>query len=309
MTTIGSRSPVEALLTFDSNLAVPFVLQADEVEAILEGGVTYEHQRELADKHVADLADVMANGEWIEGANNLVFAPNGDGRLRLVDGQHRLNAYLRFLEDGGEPFRWCFMRTENIDASTVYGRLDSLEKKRPHSVVATTMGFPKAMGNLIKVCLGAAAYGMVYENGGAWPSLFSAKPGGPKRARTIPYRDRKAWVDGRLNAFTAVKGIFERVPAEYRRARLVMSSARVLPLVVCTIHEDKTGESVERWRKVVHEGDQPLFAEITDKHEMIVRDRPTQVVRYIARAWNGDARKRGTLAPVTVVTPTGKLVI
>ena len=58
-------------------------LNHEDVAGLLDGDVAYENQRALDPKHVADLADVMGQGEWLPEAATLMFAANGDGRLRL----------------------------------------------------------------------------------------------------------------------------------------------------------------------------------------------------------------------------------
>ena len=90
------------------------------------------------------------------------------------------------------------MQVVKGDASTVYGRLDALSKKRSASVVANTVGLHEGMQSLISVCFSAANFGMIYLNGGVSPYTYQtnsriAKP----RPRTVPYRDREKWVKDR----------------------------------------------------------------------------------------------------------------
>ena len=125
---------------------VVVALSADDVAFLQSEPVRYERQRDLDERHVADLADVMTAEEWLSQANRLIFAPNGSDAPRLVDGQHRLAGYAKYLRDGGDPLKYTWsLGYINEDANTVYGRLDALGKKRPHSVVARTMGLPDSM--------------------------------------------------------------------------------------------------------------------------------------------------------------------
>ena len=260
-------------------------LNREDVAELLDADSVYENQRALDLKHVADLADVMKQGEWLPEAATLMFALNGDGRLRLVDGQHRLNAYRVGLEDESvEPFIWA-MQVVTGDASTVYGRLDALAKKRTASVVANTVGLHEGMQSLISVCFSAANFGMIYLNGGASAYTYQRIPGAKPQPRTVPYRDRERWVKDRLAQFLTVAGLMQKVPAVYRAARTVLRNARVLPLMVETLRYDSEAEA--RWRSLLHEGMPPdLFSPITVRRQD-EKGRAWLHPRRIAAAWIG----------------------
>ena len=260
-------------------------LNHEDVAKLLADEVVYEHQRSLDTKHVADLADVMKQGEWLPEAATLMFAVNGDGRLRLVDGQHRLNAYSKAMEDESvEPFEWA-MQVVIGDASTVYGRLDALAKKRTASVVAHTVGLHEGMQSLVGVCFSAANFGMIYLNGGASAYTYQRIPGAKPQPMTTPYRDREKWVKDRLSEFLTAAGLMQKVPAVYRPARTVLKNARVLPLMIETLRHDSEAEA--RWRSLLHEGMPPdLFSTMTVKRQD-ERGHAWLRPRRIAAAWSG----------------------
>ena len=259
-------------------------LNREDVAGMLDGDAAYENQRVLDLKHVADLVDVMQQGEWLPEAATLMFAVNGDDRLRLVDGQHRLNAYRQALEDESvEPFEWA-MQVVKGDASTVYGRLDALAKKRTASVVANTVGLHEGMQSLVGVCFSAANFGIIYRNGGVSPYTYQRIPGAKPQPRTVPYRERETWVKDRLAEFLTAAGLMQKVPAVFRPVRTVLRNARILPLMVETLRHDDGAEA--RWRDLLHNGEpSDLLAIVTTKRKDETGSAHLRP-RRIAAAWD-----------------------
>jgi hypothetical protein len=96
-------------------------LSAVEMNRVLEN-CGYEHQRNVSERHVAVLADLMKRGRW-QPKSQIDFAVL-DGRYILINGYHRAYAQVR----SGKPIVWNIalhkVRAEN-DLRSLYHAFDT----------------------------------------------------------------------------------------------------------------------------------------------------------------------------------------
>ena len=221
----------------------------------------------------------------------------------MVDGQHRLTAYGKALEgESVEPFAWA-MQVVKGDASTVYGRLDALAKKRPASVVANTVGLHAGMQSLVNVCFSAANFGMLYLNDGEPPCTYQRIPGSKPQPMTTPYRDREKWVKDRLSEFLTAAGLMQKVPAAFCPVRTVLKNARVLPLMIETLRHDDGAEA--RWRDLLHNGEPSDILAIATTKRLDEKGRAHLRARRIAAAWDGQKAPASTGKEIVVELAEG----
>ena len=87
----------------------------------------YERQRTVNRHYVGYYAQMMTNGEWVEGTEiAIAYAPNGDGHLHghLVNGQHRLMAVV----EAGVPIDFTtktFVCDDDEEIAKLYGMIDT----------------------------------------------------------------------------------------------------------------------------------------------------------------------------------------
>ena len=119
----------------------------------------FEHQRDLDWGHIAHLADLMHNDEFL-GISQLSFAVNGDGLLRLVDGNHRLHAAIEYWakSDNDEviPFTAQVLAQSPSEA---YAQLDSAVKVRSSAVIGTALQLPVPK-NILRPALSISKYAL-----------------------------------------------------------------------------------------------------------------------------------------------------
>lgn len=87
----------------------------------------YDRQRNVNKQYVSHYAQMMTNGEWVDGTEiAIAYAPNGDGKLHghLVNGRHRLLAVI----EAGMPISFVvkdFKCESDEEVAKIYGATDT----------------------------------------------------------------------------------------------------------------------------------------------------------------------------------------
>ena len=208
--------------------------------------MAFEHQRDQDFKHIGNLADVLDHGEWV-GKSLLLFARDIEGRLWLIDGQHRLRAHAEYARrsNSAAEHEWVVQVVSDIPPEEAYARLDAMQKKRPAAVVARALQL-KVPAFLIKTCLSAAAYGIRYRS----KADDKTEVAGSKVVIDTPYRDRRDYIHERHSAFEAAGKIMFGLSANDSRVRAAVASARILPICIETIMTSAE-KATSFWRGVL----------------------------------------------------------
>ena len=252
----------------------------------------FERQRHADKGHVAALADLMEHDEW-HGSSMLLFCRQ-NGKIVLVDGQHRLRAYHESVARGAPERVWVAQIVEGIPED-VYASLDALQKKRPNSVVGEALGFDGLNPRLVRSCMGIANQALAYrieEPGFPVPELETMAG---KARMQHPQRDRRAYVNSRYGAFRALSGAVDvKTDRAGARTRSVLLTVRVGPIVVETLHHEPD-TALPFWSSVVSgthpDGMIPDQAQqVRDICLLAIPPRATRPALYkareIARQWN-----------------------
>ena len=242
----------------------------DEASAILER-FSFERQRYADFRHIGMLADMMRNGEFVEGSQ-LTFCTNGGGRHVLIDGQHRLRASvmadmemswaIRALSGGGTPEGW-------------YVLLDGQMKNRPASVVGRAVGFQNITGAMAASVIGAASI----QN--RWDTEYTLPPGCSKP----PTRDNISRVHSRLGSFRVADGLLASAKGPIKRK---LFSAQILAIFAETLAGAEDSAAAQAFWSATLQGRTELGLELRDK---IIAGAPTKapqtyMARLVASFWN-----------------------
>ena len=238
-------------------------LTAKDAARIVEH-MGFERQRNADRRHIANLKNYMDDGEWIE-PSNLIFSANGDGRLRLVDGQHRLRAFIEHATDcdlraadGADPtrFKWSVTVTD-ANPANAYAALDSVGRVRPAKVIgdALRLAVPDTlMGQALPSARKALAY-MGVDN---TVTVYGVKDGarddkGKPMHALIPMSAVRDYLAARGAAYTAMGKVVANPAGRDERSVVgKMKQARVLPICIETIHA--FGEEAEEYWSAVVKG-------------------------------------------------------
>ena len=204
----------------------------------------FERQRDVDQKHVGNLADVIEHDEWV-GRSMLLFAKNGDGRMWLIDGQHRLRAHAEHAKrTNSASAREWIVQVVTGEPREAYARMDAMQKKRPAGIVAAALGL-QVPTQLIKTCLSAAAYAIRYQEA----TTTKTEVLGSSVVLDVPYRDRREYVASRDAAFRKVGECISGLTANDNRVRSALTSARIMPILLETIA--KEGSAFDFWRQAL----------------------------------------------------------
>lgn len=220
-------------------------LTGEEAQLILdERG--FENQRVRDINHVLDLQTMMDNGDW-KGETLLTFAKNGDGRIHLVDGQHRLAAFVEHARKQDDDTTMGFLINVVDDVPfEVYAHLDAMQKKRPAAVVAEALGL-SVHRDLLKVCLSAAAYAMRYSG-----FTLKRKIGERNASGNVPYRNRRQYLEMRKSALERAGKLLDLQGGgdAARAIKKYLTQSRVLPVVLETLNAE-SDEGFDFWTGVI----------------------------------------------------------
>ena len=250
--------------------------------------MAFEHQRDQDFKHIGNLADVLDHGEWV-GKSLLLFARDIEGRLWLIDGQHRLRAHAEYARrsNSAAEHEWVVQVVSDIPPEEAYARLDAMQKKRPAAVVARALQL-KVPAFLIKTCLSAAAYGIRYRS----KADDKTEVAGSKVVIDTPYRDRRDYIHERHSAFEAAGKIMFGLSANDSRVRAAVASARILPICIETIMTSAE-KATSFWRGVLSGQDASDAARYVRDRMLeavpaTVKNKPLVKAIAAARGWNAE---------------------
>lgn len=103
----------------------------------------YERQRPISRSHIQLLAETMRRGNWMPGGQ-IAFGVL-DGRLHLINGQHRLNAVVEAERDC--EFQVVLLPVDTPEAlHSLYYRFDTEQRARSLPEILTAVGFPDKHG-------------------------------------------------------------------------------------------------------------------------------------------------------------------
>ena len=217
--------------------------------------MSFERQRHADAKHIAELADMIRHGEWV-GSSMIVMARNGDGKLRLVDGQHRLRA----LYDAGVEEMPFVVQLIDGDAAEAYARLDAKQKVRSGSVVADALGYGSRFSSQVtRALFSVVSWAMTFE--GTHPGKAQVNlrhPNDPKAVKnrtvrpSIPHRDLRAWIDDEP-ALDIYNNIVSGADNLYTKTKRSMLSGRCGAVVVLTL-KGSPDLATEFWADTVRSG-------------------------------------------------------
>lgn len=280
-----SNDPITAIETSGDKSGV---IAIDSAQAhIILNERQFEQQRVADLVHVANIADVMESGEWV-GASMLTFAKNGDGRLRLVDGQHRLRGFAEYSRRTEEsPTMDFFVQVVAEAPPEAYALLDSMQKKRPASVIGKALSLP-VPDSLLKTALSAAGYALEYSG-------YNASQMVGEQYKTVkamvPYRHRLNYVDERREAFHVLgEEVLKGLTKADSKVRTALLTPRVMPVCIETIAACGQ-EAIRFWRGVAgNHGPTPVQSIL---REALLASMPaarpyaaSQKARMAAQGWN-----------------------
>ena len=268
----------------------------------------FEHQRVADHTHIANLMTYMQDGNWI-GPSLLTFAKNGDGKLHLVDGQHRLRAFGEYAHrvdlEAGENAAPTTMDFQVIVTDThpmeAYAALDSVARTRNSGVIGEALQL-NVPSQLMAKALPAAARALLYSGLDISDKIASLKQGKREKlknvSKRVPIRLCRDYITNRVDAFAAMGRVLDSASnTERKTVARILCGARVLPVCLETLHAEPA-EAEAFWTAVVTGDPDPDglwdWQSIGDLRIALVQDddRSKQSVRvsYRARmcagAWN-----------------------
>ena len=237
-------------------------LTAKDAARIVEH-MGFENQRRADRTHVANLKNYMEDGEWIE-PSNIVFSANGDGRLRLVDGQHRLRAFIEYATDcdlraadGADPvtFKWSVTVTD-ANPANAYAALDSVGRNRSSAVIGEALGLA-VPSTLMGAALPSARRALAYMGVENRVRVHDVKDGARDEASVkqthalIPMSEVRDYLTSRSAAYTAMgRALAELAGRDEKAVAAKLKQVRQLPVCIETIHAFG-GEAEEYWGAVI----------------------------------------------------------
>ncbi len=280
---------------------------ADEIVS-LRG---FEKQRVADAVHIANLKTMMDDGDWF-GPSTLTFARNSDGALWLVDGQHRLRAFVeharaRDYEEGAEPTRMDWhVQVVPGDPAEAYAALDSVARNRSGAVIGEALRLP-VPPRLLRVALAAAGKALAYSGLSIKTTITERSDAGREKQREvahkIPIRLSRGYVASREAAFATMGELMAgRAATGEREIGKFLSQARVLPVCLETLHAAPeearafwqaviTGKDDDKWQVIPE-----LRLAIRQGHRQPVPGAASFRARMAASGWN--ARNGGVFKVV-----------
>ena len=251
----------------------------------------FERLRDIDEKHVGTCADQMEHDEWV-GMPMLIFAHHR-GRLKLIDGQHRLRGHAEHGRRARAPVprRYVIQRVDE-DATIAYSRLDSHQKKRRSSVVAVALGL-EIPPILARTALPAAAYATRYRT--------NRDPRVPVGGREVvidqPYRDSVEYVNQRKEAFNMFGACFENLAQQDKGIQRALVRKSVLPICIETIIS-RGEDALAFWRAVLSgEGDDRAAPFTREKlmQPLTVSAHKSSLTRALSAATGWNAHVTGSI--------------
>ena len=274
----------------------------------------FERQRVADAVHIANLKTMMDDDDWF-GPSTLTFARNGGGALWLVDGQHRLRAFVEHArardygqEPGAEPTRMAWhIEVVPGEPAEAYAALDSVARNRSGAVIGEALRLP-VPPRLLRVALAAAGKALAYSGLEIKTNITEKNDTGREKQREvahkIPIRLSRAYIASRESAFAAMGEIMAagKASTETRRVAKYLSQARVLPVCLETLNAAPdeartfwqavvTGKDADKWDLMPD-----LRSAIDSGHKQPVPGAVSFRARMAASGWN--ARNGGTFKVV-----------
>lgn len=230
----------------------------------------YERQRSIVPGHVGMLADMMLSGHFTAGSQ-ITFAPNDNGDLVLVDGQHRLQAAVT----ADWTAKWSIRVLWNNRAEDVYIVMDTSVRQRSLAVVGKAAGYENLSNRAQNVIVAAARYQNMWRTDYQLPVLCNVPP----------ILDNVARANERMDAFETADSIINDKHATTQIKRR-LSTPMVMAVMTETLHA-LPDEAASFWNDVANNG-RGVASELKDA---LIEGRPIKsAVNYIPRlaahAWN-----------------------
>lgn len=290
---------------------------------IIANEMGFEKQRVADHAHIANLMTYMQDGNWIS-PSLLTFARNGDEKLWLVDGQHRLRAFeeyaYRIDQEAGENAEPMTMRFQVVvtDAhpQEAYAALDSVARTRNSGVIGEALQL-NVPPRLLPAALPAAGKALLYAGVDVSESIATLKQGKHRKAKAVtkrvPIRLCRDYITNRVDAFAAMGRVLDSAVGEERKkVAKYLVQARVLPVCLETLHAEPA-EAEAFWTAIVTGDPHPEglweWQVIGDLRIALVEGderskqsaRASYRARTCANAWN--ARSQGHFKTTRTGTP------
>ena len=232
----------------------------------------YSRQRKIAQGPAAKIADAMSHDEFI-GYREITFAPDDDGNILLIDGQHRLQAVVTSHWTG----KWvvCCL-WGHFKAETAYIRLDTAQKERTAAVIGRAMDLFQHMSTQMQNAIISAA---------RYPCIWDPRYELPVLAHIPPERDGVERIVSQMTAFEKADEIIQNtdVRAHIRRR---LGSPLVLAIMAETLHTCPE-EAEAFWRSVAISAG----GIASDLHSLLLEGKPPKsssnyMARLATQAWN-----------------------
>ena len=249
---------------------------ARDAQAILDR-YGYERQRKLDHEHVVMVANMMHDGEFIEGSD-LAFAYDDSGKPALAAGQRRL-----LVADPADPVH------------ALYTALHVMEERREERLLGRIQRFKQLPQRLQMLALRAARYQNV------WDTNYRLPP----RCKTPPRWDNVSKVIDMEAAFERVDEIING-PGVAWQIRNPLRSPMVVAVMAETI-QHQPDEGRKFWADVAGRENPARMAKwlhyaLLEKRR--VRARPQYRARLAAHVWNqrgsDRALRRDNIRPLPV---------
>ena len=227
----------------------------------------YPGQRPVSAVALANLRALMERGRWAP-LELLSIATDGENRLFLVDGQHRLKAQAG-LRDPKHSISWAVRYLEGTP-SDVYAELDTVARARPHAVRLAAMG----------VTLGDRMLGLASP---AAAFLLQHASNRATDAGTILLTERDDFVLANVDTFRLVDELIPQINDDYAHG---LYNPPVVALFFATLQ--LAGQEASKfWVNVFHAQNQG-WQKVRNK---VLLGRPdkaptTFFSRLLAIAWN-----------------------
>ena len=244
-------------------------LTPEDAQEILEQ-MLFERQRDIVPGHVGMLADLMITGQFRAGSQ-ITLAPNSDGDLVMVDGQHRLQAAVT----ANWTAKWSIRTMWNDLAEDAYIVMDTSVRQRSSAVIGKAVGYEKLSNRAQNAIIAAARYQNI------WRSDYQP----PVLCNTPPVLDNVARANERLGAFEAADLIINDKNATTQIKRR-LATPMIMAVMTETLHA-LPEEATSFWTDVATNG-RGVAGELKDA---LIEGRPAKssanyIPRLAAHAWN-----------------------
>ena len=231
----------------------------------------YQRQRKPARGRMGMIADLMRNGGFWEGSQ-ITFALDAQGRMTLVDGQHRLGAAVQAQWDG----TWHVRIMWQVPAERFYITMDSTGSPRSNANIANAVGYDHLSARVRSQALDVARWLNTWRTDYQLPDLCTTPP--------VDHNIQMA--NERLEALEQVDRIINDRRAT-TKIRNRLSSPPVIAIMAETIHAT-SDEAVAFWTEVATSGQNPIARTLAT---VLIEGRPRRapgnyIARMVARAWN-----------------------